>query len=361
MRIICLLIFLCVQLHAADTIKALFAVDDVRVDTCMVIGLGDDQVVGELIAHESIQLLIAVDKNAQAVQKTRSLMAENYGSRSAQLCNFADLPISDSVINCIVIPDYASCVKEGLLIDEALRVLCPHGSLFITGGDQELVGANKIVLQGETWFHYIKPVPGNVDEWTHYRYDASSSSVSKDTVVGPVTGIKWIQGKTWSAGFGGAYSILSAHGRNFYVRNGEAVRQEKGTQLEVRDAYNGLPLWNHPAFFKVEKRGWPIAPQVVVGDTYVVVLKTEHGPIQILNPSDGSIRKELVIAAGSTFNVSQGQLFYQDANKEEVAIWDLHSNSNSQTLQTGTVYAGSAMLIDGDHIYFRAGVEGDKI
>ncbi|MHC5054840.1 MAG: hypothetical protein ACYTKD_08990 [Planctomycetota bacterium] len=66
------------------------------------------------------------------------------------------------LVNLVVAEDLA-----GVPTDEVMRVLAPGGVAWVKGRKT------------------VKPRPDEIDEWTHYLYDASNRATSRDTVVGP--------------------------------------------------------------------------------------------------------------------------------------------------------------------------------
>jgi len=43
-----------------------------------------------------------------------------------------------------------------------------------------------------------RPVPADIDEWTHYLYDPSNNAVSRDLVVAPPRRMQWVGSPRYS-------------------------------------------------------------------------------------------------------------------------------------------------------------------
>ena len=76
----------------------------------------------------------------------------------------------------LLVADSLGAVPES----EVMRVLSPGGVA--------MIGGKKIV----------KPVPAEIDDWTHYLYKSANNAVSKDTTVGSPQGLQWVGGPRWA-------------------------------------------------------------------------------------------------------------------------------------------------------------------
>ena len=47
------------------------------------------------------------------------------------------------------------------------------------------------------WTKVGKPWPKEIDQWTHFLYDATGNAVSNDRMVGPPRHMQWVAGPTW--------------------------------------------------------------------------------------------------------------------------------------------------------------------
>ena len=44
---------------------------------------------------------------------------------------------------------------------------------------------------------FTKPVPPEIDDWSHYRQGPEGNPVAEDTVVGPPRHLQWVAGPRW--------------------------------------------------------------------------------------------------------------------------------------------------------------------
>lgn len=205
------------------------------------------------------------------------------------------LPFAERVVNALVLSDPASVAR-----DEAMRVLAPRGLLVTPDG----------VI--------ARDVPGSIDEWTHYLYDASGNALSRDAEVASPRYFRWyapplhLRSHNWSASFLG---LVTSGGRLFYVLDeGSPTMQEGGIQehwtLVARDAFNGALLWKKPLegygqpFFEpvgmqptsdnVWRSPVSINRRVVAdGDRVYASLSYRQGPLSILDAGTGEVIHEV--------------------------------------------------------------------
>lgn len=175
-------------------------------------GKGDLIVSGVAIGNEAAAKARArIDKDGQA----------GYASVTSQP-SLSALPYNGNLANVVV----ADLDKPGApLLDEVLRVVHPYGSA--------------LVCQKGAWKAIVKPLPAEMDDWTHYDYGAAGNPQSHDKLVGNVRGLQW-----WVSSHAmQATTIRLAGGRRLQgvERSGAQVGRDKSYQ--ARDAFNGLPLW----------------------------------------------------------------------------------------------------------------------
>jgi hypothetical protein len=82
------------------------------------------------------------------------------------------LPFADRVLNALVIFD-----ANGFSAEEQRRVLAPRGLL--------------IAWKNGAWTATANVVPADIDQWTHFLYDASGNAVSKDREVASPRSFRW--------------------------------------------------------------------------------------------------------------------------------------------------------------------------
>ena len=172
-------------------------------------------------------------KNVAAAQK--ALHEKNaYGPVSVRHWSGERLPYIDNLVGTLIING-----KTSLDSAEILRVLRPRGVA--------LVGGKTIV----------KPVPAEIDDWTHYFHGPDNNSLAKDTVVAPPRRFQWRSNPVWgrnhslekNRGQPTVMTVLSAAGRLFILmdRVETSVMSYKPVYgITARDAFSGVDLWSVP-------------------------------------------------------------------------------------------------------------------
>ncbi len=202
------------------------------------VGCGDGKTTGTLRPGESFRVH-GLDTDAAQVRKARAHLQKLgvYGPVSVDTFNGTDLPYADDMVNLLIVSGKAPGVRRA----EILRVLAPRGVA--------LVGEAKIV----------KPVPDDVDEWTHYLYGAGGNPVSRDMRVAPPGRLQWNGGPRWSRSHETDMSLTAgavANGRIIHTHDEGPIgihetprttrRLPDKCSLVARDAYNGVILWKRP-------------------------------------------------------------------------------------------------------------------
>ena len=199
----------------------------------LVVHLGCDT--GRLTAalHPGKGFLVqGLDKDREAVQEARRHIKAKgcYGQVTALHWRDAYLPYIDNVVNLLVCED-----RQDMSMDEIMRVLAPGGTAYIK--------------RANGWVKRVKPWPDDIDEWSHYLYDASNNAVSDDTEVAPPRGLQWTCGPTYCRShehFASLSAMVSAGGRVFYIHDKgpiNSVRKPPEWHLVARDAFSGVVLW----------------------------------------------------------------------------------------------------------------------
>ena len=199
------------------------------------VGCGDGHLTAELRAGGAFLVHgLAADAAtlAEARETLNSLGA--YGPVSVALFDGTHLPYADNLVNLAVVGDAGRAVPR----QELLRVLAPGGVA--------LVGSEKLV----------KPWPKDIDEWTHFLYDASGNAVSRDRRVAPPRHLRWDGPPLWSRSHETDVSItaaVSAGGRIVHTLDEGPIgihesplktrRLPDKASLVARDAFNGILLW----------------------------------------------------------------------------------------------------------------------
>jgi len=259
---------------------------------CVVIGAGDaatPALAAELAARGLLVHGIAL--NDAALERARKAItaAKVDGIASIEKLPLVPLPYRDNLANFVIVANAAAISEE-----EALRVLAPNGKL--------------IVRQDNAWKTTVKPMPKEMDEWTHDTHGPDGTLVSNDKLVRFPVGYRWHAGlpmnlqnqkqpaNVWSDTRGLALS----GGRCFTLSStvlenlGPTFGSEHGIDQYVtcRDAFNGLLLWRTkigPTYYAglyYPNR----APFVAVGD--FVYVAAGEGKLWALDATTGKVARK---------------------------------------------------------------------
>ena len=229
------------------------------------LGCGDGRLTAALHATDAY-LVQGLDSEAANVDRARRHIKSLgvYGQVTTDRLTGGKLPYADNVVN-LVVAEKANLVSKS----EIMRVLCPEGVV--------------CVKKAGSWTKTLKPRPAELDEWTHFLYDATNNAVSHDTAVDQPYHIQWIGDPKWARSHDHLASIsavVSTAGRIFYIADEgptAAVALPAKWMLVARDAFNGVVLWKRQlGVWEGHLRGFRTGPPelarrlVAVGDRVFV-------------------------------------------------------------------------------------------
>ena len=202
------------------------------------VGCGDGRLTAALGAGDSC-LVHGLDSDPANVQAAREHIHSTgrYGKVSVAALDAQTLPYADNSVN-LVLMGQGVTMPDG----EILRVLAPRGVA--------LIGGRKLT----------KPVPADIDDWSHCLQGPENNPVTRDTIVGPPRHLQWVAGPRWLRSHevpSGITSVVTAGGRIFYTLDEGPIgitdpRLPEKWALIARDAFNGTLLWKIP----VPNWGW---------------------------------------------------------------------------------------------------------
>jgi outer membrane protein assembly factor BamB len=248
----CAVSFSAVSVSAGEDGKAaaeqILKTANLRKGVCLLIGFSDGTLAGAL--HDGgVRHVHGVSSDKTEVEAARGYIQKQgtYGQVAFDYSELKSLPYADGIGNIVVVEDFERLQARGLTIDEIARVLAPYGTLFIKAFAGTIPETEKSICG--PWTAYTKKLPQGADEWTHIEHDPERTSVSKDMLAEPPTGIRWLAGLyyPYSTGLELDVGFVSTAGRNFYwywahnpVRYGQL---KQGSRIVCRDAFNGCLLW----------------------------------------------------------------------------------------------------------------------
>lgn len=126
------------------------------------------------------------------------------------------LPYTDNMVN-VLFWDEAEMEAD---MGELMRVLVPGGAAYIRAGGG--------------WRKEVKPWPADIDDWSHYRYDAGNTGASNDKRAGPPKHLQWEAPPRFDRHHeleSGISSVISTAGRRYRARErgfGHAFARDAG-------------------------------------------------------------------------------------------------------------------------------------
>ncbi|MFC1497419.1 PQQ-binding-like beta-propeller repeat protein [Verrucomicrobiota bacterium] len=323
--VFCVAVFLSVVSVYAESGSGLIKASGVKGGLVVCVGADDLEFVAGLHADEKylVHCLDVDQKKVDAARKyiqTRGL----YGKVSVDTWDEERLPYADNLVNLLII----SNIQQGISNDEVMRILAPRGVVMIRKNSQHSTSniqhpskedknseISALGVQCEDKGDYLvftKPVPPEIDDWTHFGHSAEGNMVSEDTVVGPPRHAQWVVEPMFQrhhAMTPGTTALVSSQGRIFYIQD-EAPMGFAGVpdqwNLIARDAFNGKLLWkrkmtewgdrvwswfegthgargNHPSH--INKR-------LVAGKDRVFITLGYNAPVSALDPATGKTLME---------------------------------------------------------------------
>ncbi|MBN2450611.1 MAG: PQQ-binding-like beta-propeller repeat protein [Lentisphaeria bacterium] len=266
-----------------------------------------------------------------------------YGPVSVDTLAGARLPYADNLVNLVVVSGRCGAAdpgpEPGLPPGEWMRVLAPGGTLLT-----RFPGDRRTASGLEGWHRARKPVPRDIDEWSHFLHDAGNNAVAHDSAVAPPRSLQWVGPPLWLRSHetpSGFEAMVTGGGRLFYILDEGLIgitdqRLPERWALVCRDAFNGVLLWRRP----LERWGWPewarnrfegkdwteiigartVVPDenqrriVVEGDRLFATL-TYMGPLSILDAATGNTLatvqesapvRQILVSEGIALVLSQG-------------------------------------------------------
>lgn len=288
------------------------------------IGCGDGSLTTDLRAGDGY-LVQGLDTDPAAIVATRErAQAEGLAeSVTADLFDGKQLPYIDNLVNLAVVQE-----QGDLAMAEILRVLRPGGVALVNNNGQ--------------WTKAMKPWPAQIDEWTHYLYDATGGAVSKDRLAGHPRGLQWDGGPFWARSHehtAGMNAMVSANGRVFYVMDEgptESIQLPAENYLTARDAFNGVVLWKRPltawwnALYPLKSGpGWLPRRLVAVDDRVYIapgvgqnVLCLDAATGDVIHEYEGTAGTfELLVDDGLLFAVVDPDMVECDYNQQNADCW----------------------------------------
>jgi outer membrane protein assembly factor BamB len=297
------------------------------------VGCSDGTLTAALRASESY-LVHGLDTDAENVTQARKHIQSLglYGPVSIQHFDGKHLRYIDNLANLIVAED-----PGDVTMTEMMRVLAPKGVACI--------------LRDGEWARTIKPWPTQIDEWTHWRHDATGNPVAHDQIVGPPRRMQWAGSPRWSRHHDHVASLsamVSANGRLFYIIDEgpkASIQLPPKWMLVGRDAFNGTVLWKRPIETWYNhlwplKSGPALLPRrlVAAGDR-VYVTADINAPLSELDAATGKTLRtfegtktteEILYANGALLLVANPDRKLVDYRQEDAHCWSERNRASKR-------------------------------
>ena len=238
----------------------------------------DGQVEIKLASDGMLVSALAID--AASLTRSRKAISDKglYGLASVQRAgSLAKLPYADNLVNLLIV-DLDKLGDKAPPQSEIDRVLAPGGTARIHKGGK--------------WSSIPKTRPQAMGDWTHYDHGADGNPVSSDTIVAPVTSLRWYASPTISrAGSYKEAGLRLAGGRIVYALKDYGIEKRLGrddskNHLVCRDAYNGLLLWKTP----LPKDNYtPYRHELIAEGDRIYTMIAASGPMVALDAASGKI------------------------------------------------------------------------
>jgi outer membrane protein assembly factor BamB len=229
--------------------KAILQKADIHGGLVVHAGCGDGKLTASFGKDEQFTVQ-GLDRDPASVKKAREFIyaKQQYGRISYKQWYGKKLPYTENLINILIVDDKLSAIPE----DEIRRVLAPRGMAFISKDVQ--LKELELTSFSSDYNIYTKPVPDDIDEWTHYLHSPDNNAVARDTKVGPPKQMQWVCGPKYfrSHEINPSFAaMVTTGGRIFYILDEGPLGQPderfpSNWSLIARDAFNGIQLWKRP-------------------------------------------------------------------------------------------------------------------
>jgi outer membrane protein assembly factor BamB len=346
---------------AQETAAKILALSGVRGGLVVHVGCGDGSLTASLRAGDCY-VVHGLDKDPGSIETARATIRKrgSYGAVSVERWRGTGLPYADNVVNLLVSQESGLVSRE-----ELLRVLAPGGVA--------------CVKEGKTWKKTVKPVPGEIDEWTHALHGPDGNAVAADSVVGPPRRIQWVGTPKWDRNhdnLGSISALVSASGRIFYVGDhgsAASIVLPSEWQVVARDAFSGVVLWRRKMGAWVHhQRAFRWGPVhisrrlVAVGDRVYATLSID-GPVEALNAATGETvktyggteRADEIVCTGKTLLCAVGKANLKETGfkrgfSKGASIIALHADTGETLWRTNTAqYFPLSLAASGGQVCFK--------
>ncbi len=243
------LLLLCTTISAAESHDFFTKATDTHAGLIVHVGCSDGALVAALGTNKRCTVQ-GLQPDQQRLERARRTIRAtgDYGRLSIKHWRPPALPYADNLVNLLIIDD----PKISVGADEIKRVLAPRSKAVIN--KQCKISGLDLRPLSDKYSDYTKPVPEEVDDWSHFLHGPDNNAVSHDTIVGPPRQMQWVCGPAYARSHeinSSMAAMISAAGRIFYIWDEGPLGQPDKRfpnqwSLIARDAFNGILLWKIP-------------------------------------------------------------------------------------------------------------------
>ena len=323
-----LLSFPAVVTRAAELTGAqLVAAAGIRGGLVVHVGCGAGRLTTELRAGQAYRVH-GLDTDPASVSAARRHAASEGVSGEVSFDRFdgQKLPYVDGLVDLVVMANAFE-----LPAAEIARVLAPRGVLLTQKeipGEPKASSLQSMPCPISGWSMYVKPVPPEIDEWTHFLHGPDGHVMSQDTVVGPPQHIQWIGSPTHSRSHVRLTTVnvmVTAGGRLFYIADVAPTALSEDLPgrwaLIACNAFNGIELWRRPlsswqTYYVKDRNSYPadVHRRLVVAQDLVFVTLSIHGPVSALDAATGETLRTYAGTEQTEDIVHEGGCLYLSIN-----------------------------------------------
>ena len=323
-----------------------------------VIGCADPEMLLQLHASDAF-LVQGLDTDGDKVQTAREHIRGRGLPGKVSVTEFDGhgLPYRDNLVNLAIVncqmPDAAS---------ELLRILAPRGIAVVArAGNEgwlESIPYAKSSL-GKDSVMFRKPVPQDIDDWTHYLHGPDNNALAEDSVVAPSRHMQWRSGPMWGRHHDaekGTYptlrNLLSAKGRLISL-----VDQTRSSDMTVpsqwaivaRDAFSGVRLWERAVQVKTRTEYQPkwgleeVWRQLILDESHVYAALAPNTPLCALDIDTGQVIRSYPATEGFSEVIKTGPVLLLVLPAQQVMA--VHARTGHRLWQWGAGEDGELIRI----------------
>ena len=314
-RYACMLVLAmgCAASANARSADDILAAGGIRGGLVVHVGCGNGKLTAELRANDKV-LVHGLDTDTAQVAEAREHIQSLglQGSVSVDVFDGEHLPYADNLVNLVVVSGVGCRVSR----EEVERVLAPRGVVMTNQASH---------IKHQTW---RKPVPDDIDEWTHYLHSANGNPVANDDAVRPPRQLQWVSSPKWGRHhehMASMNALVSSDGKVFSICDGGprvSMLHPPQWKLSAHDAFNGLLLWERPIaewfnHLQPLKSGPASLPRrLVTAENHVYATLGIQAPVSVLDANTGSTlftcggteNTQEIVLAGKTLLLVRGVL-----------------------------------------------------